>query len=200
MREKAEEQTSEKSQLQKIQEGDHYAFEIIFKKYYESLTRFAWRYLGCEIEAEEVVQEVFATIWGDRKRFNIQGSLRSYLYKCVRNTSLNNLKSQNVRRVYDPIWMEESNGDSMIVLNGLETEDPDQILIKAIERAIEELPMRSRMLFKLHRYDGLTYEEIADVMQISVKTVESQMTRSLRFLRSRLSDLYPLLLFAALPF
>ncbi len=72
----------------------------------------------------------------------------------------------------------------------------EQQIREAIAKAIEELPERSKMTYKLHRYDGLTYPEIADVMGVSVKTVESQMTRTLKMLRERLAWLLPFLVIA----
>lgn len=182
------------ARLSSIKQGDHHAFEILFKEYYLPLTRFAWRYLSCEMQAEEVVQDVFADIWDRRKHLNIQESLRSYLYKSVRNRSLNRLKRQEIKQEYDSYWMEIYKVEPMSEYEIREDEERIQLIKKMISQAIEELPPRSRMTFKLHRFDGLTYEEIAEVMNISVRTVESQMTRTLQILRKRLTILIPYLL------
>ena len=176
-----------------VGQGDHWAFEALFREYYLPLTRFAWRYVESKAVAEELVQEIFSEIWEDRAELNITESVRSYLYKAVKHRSLNYLKHQRIQYKYDTQWMDKREKVSTI-----EYRDPGHIerIKEAIRVAIEELPPRSRMTYKLHRYDGLTYQEIADVMDISVKTVESQMTRTLQMLRERLSYLLPLLLVA----
>lgn len=174
-----------------VGQGDHWAFEALFREYYLPLTRFAWRYVESKAVAEELVQEIFSEIWEDRAELNITESVRSYLYKAVKHRSLNYLKHQRIQYKYDTQWMDKREKVSTI-----EYRDPGHIerIKEAIRVAIEELPPRSRMTYKLHRYDGLTYQEIADVMDISVKTVESQMTRTLQMLRERLSYLLPFLL------
>lgn len=172
-----------------IQKGDERAFEILFKKYYLPLTRFAWRYVHSKAIAEELVQELFAILWESRKGWKNGKSIRSYLYKSIRNLCLNYLKHQKVKEKYDRQWMDQKEHPE------IEYREPyrEQQIRTAIAKAIEELPSRSKMTYKLHRFDGLTYEEIADVMGVSVKTVESQMTRTLKNLRERLAWLLPFL-------
>lgn len=119
-------------------------------------------------------------------------SIRAYLYKSARNLALNQIKHQEIKDKYDSQWMEQKENPELEFRDDYREEQ----IRKAIVRAIEELPPRSKMTYKLNRYDGLTYEEIADVMEVSVKTVESQMTRTLKILRERLSYLLPTLIIA----
>lgn len=174
--------------IKNIRAGDDYSFELLFKKYYLPLTRFAWRYVGSKAIAEELTQDLFTILWETRHKWETPGSVRSYLYKSVKNLSLNHLKHQSVQDKYDPEWMGQYESPEIEFRDEVREEQ----IRKAIGNAIEELPPRSKMVYKLHRYDGLTYEEIADVMDISVKTVESQMTRALKTLRERLAYLLPL--------
>lgn len=176
-----------------VRQGDHQAFEKLFRCYYFPLTRFAWRYVESKAVAEELVQEIFSEIWEDRAKLNITESVRSYLYKAVKHRSLNYLKHQRVRLKYDTQWIGKR--EDILTIEYIDQVRVEQIK-EAIKEAIDELPPRSRMTYKLHRYDGLTYSEIAEVMEISVKTVESQMTRTLKMLRERLSYLLPFLLVA----
>jgi len=175
--------------LQNIRQGDDVAFEKLFKKYYMPLTRFAWRYVNCKAVAEELTQELFTDLWEERESWDIDGSVQAYLYSSIRNRSLNHIKHQKVKQKYDPLWMEEKENPTIRFVD----ERREQEISEAIIHAIENLPPRSKMTYKLHRYDGLTYQEIADVMEVSVKTVESQMTRTLKILRDRLSYLLFLL-------
>jgi|SRR5690625_3613181 len=169
----------------KIRKGDHHTFELLFKAYYRQLTRFAWRYVNSNTIAEELVQDVFANIWEKKHLIIINGSIKSYMYKSVRNQALNFLKHDSIRSEYDFIWAKERGMEKDDIINDNQSIKYKQIKIK---KAIEDLPPRSRMAFKLNRHDGLTYQEIAEVMDISIKTVESQMSRALKTLRSKLQD------------
>lgn len=185
---------NERCWIELIREGDEYAFELLFKEYYEQLTRFSWRYVKSKTVAEGLIQDVFSDIWENRDELDLNGSIRPYLYKIVRNHSLNYIKHQEVQRKYDPIWMDQKE----VPMIEYRDEKREEQIRKAIERAVEELPERSKMTYKLHRHDGLTYQEIAEVMDVSVKTVESQMTRTLKMLRERLAYLLPFLITAFL--
>lgn len=178
--------------IESIQNGNERAFEYLFKEYYLPLTRFAWRYVKCKAIAEELVQELFTILWEKREDWNTVGSIRSYLYKSVRNLALNHLKHQDVKDHFDPLWMDKKENPKI----KFQDDYREQQIKDAIAKAIEELPERGKMTYKLHRYDGLTYGEIAEVMEVSVKTVESQMSRSLNTLRDRLAWLLPFLLVA----
>lgn len=184
------EENCEKAWILNIQKGDQVAFERLFKTYYFKLTRFAWRYVKSKAIAEELVQEVFANIWENREHWQPTESLKLYLYQSVKYQALDYLKHEQVREEYDPQWMERRDNPT------IDFEDPrrKQQIREAINREIEALPPRSKMTYKLHRYDGLTYKEISEVMDISVKTVESQMTRTLKRLRESLSYLLQFLL------
>lgn len=180
--------------IENIQKGDEESFECLFKKYYQPLTRFAWRYVSSKAIAEELVQELFTNLWEKRKDLDTTGSIRPYLYKSVRNLSINHLNHQEVKNRYDKQWTSQRENSEIKFHDEIREEQ----IRNAITTAIEELPPRSKITYKLHRYDGLTYAEIADVMEVSVKTVESQMTRTLKLLRERLSYLIPYLLIALL--
>lgn len=188
--------TAEEIWVTNIRKGDHEAFEALFKEYYFILARFSWRYVGSESIAEEMVQEVMASIWETRESFEITGSLRAYLFKAVRNRSLDYLKHQRVKQKY--IDSHRNKEDHSFIDIEFNDEERESRIRMAIEREIEALPHRSRMTFKLHRHDGLTYEEIAEVMDVSIKTVESQMVRTLKKLRERLSYLLSFILISGL--
>jgi RNA polymerase sigma-70 factor (ECF subfamily) len=173
-----------------IENEDASGFEELFKKYYLQLTRFSWRYVKSKAVAEGIVQDFFADIWENGEEMNIQGTIKTYFYRAVRNRSLNQIKHQEVKNKYDPLWMEQK--ESPIL--EFRDEKREQQIKQAIEEAIESLPERGKMVYKLHRFDGLTYEEIAEVMDISVKTVESQMSRSLKMLREKLAYLLPFII------
>ncbi|MEX2567582.1 MAG: RNA polymerase sigma-70 factor [Cyclobacteriaceae bacterium] len=168
-----------------VESGDMSSFETLFKKYYLQLTRFSWRFVKSKAIAEGIVQDFFTDLWENGEELNINGTIRSYFFRAVRNRSLNQIKHQKVKNKYDRLWMEQ-NVNPITVLRD---EKREEQVKKAVEKAIESLPERGKMIFKLHKFDGLTYKEIAEVMDISVKTVESQMPRSLKMLREKLAYL-----------
>ncbi len=168
-----------------IRKGDEKAFEKLFHRYYLPLTRFVWRYTGSTAIAEELAQDLFCEIWEERETWTPVGRLRPYLYRKMKEKGLNHIKHVKVKRKYDKFWMEES---ASLALSSDDTDSDEQMKIfrEALGQAVENLPHRCKMIFKLHKHDGLTYEEIAGVMGVSQKTVESQMTRALKMLRQKL--------------
>lgn len=169
--------------INELQKGNEEYFELLFHTYYKPLCRFAVRYTGTVSLAEEMVQEVFLNIWKQRAEWNPQTSIRAYLYQSVRNQALDHLKHHQVREKYDAEVGHE------LHQHEFEDEIPywqSDRFIKLVNQQIEQLPERCRQIFKLHRFDGLTYKEIAEVLQLSTNTVEVQMYRAMKTLRSRM--------------
>jgi len=178
--------TVELGWLDSIREGDDQAFEKLFHKYYLPLTRFAWGYTKSKAIAEELVQDLFLEIWEKRKTWTPFGELRPCLYRIVKEKCLNHLKHSKVKQKYDKKWVEEWT-NSVHLPDDPDRDDDINRIITLLNQAVELLPERSKMIYKLHKTDGLTYSEIAQVMEISQKTVESQMSRALRTLREKLA-------------
>ncbi len=167
-----------------IRSGDAAAFERLFLMYYNSLCRFVNKYLNSTELSEDVVQEVFAKIWENREDWVLKTSLQSYLYKACKNKALDHIKHIKVKQRYL-----QENSDQEITDNGLASDPLEKSdFIKDAQKAIEQLPKRSKLIYKLHRQDGLTYREISEVLEISQKTVESQMSIALKTLRKKLSS------------
>jgi len=181
-------------QLLRIREGDQKAFEMLYKAYYLQLARFSWRYVESKAVAEELVQELFADLWQDRKNIPLEGSIRAYLYRAIRNRSLNYLKHKNVARKYNNEWVEENMEEHMTIHYEDQSHKEKERVQEELKKSIETLDPKIKATFKMHRFDGLTYKEIADILDVSVKTVEYRMTKALKLLRSKLSHLIALLL------
>lgn len=178
--------------FQKIKSGDEEAFEIIFRKYYKSLIRFSWGIVKSEAIAEEIVQEIFTNVWEERQRLIIKRSLKSYLFQASKNKSLDYLKHQKIVRE----WSQEKKALHMDKprQNKLNNDLHHKILLAEVEEAIKSLPQRRRLIFILSRYQDMTYKEIAEFLDISVNTVETQISRALKTLRNNFSDLLILLI------
>lgn len=173
-----------------LQQGNEAAFDFLFQQYYAGLCVFASKYTHDTDVSEELVQSVFCKIWDDRQKINIATSLKSYLFTSVRNRCLDFIKHQGIRLKVHQSIIEQyeslpDNADFYVVAE----------LAEQIEKALELLPSNIRIIFELNRFDGLTYKEIAERLNISPKTVEANMSKALKFLREELKDYLPALLF-----
>ncbi len=161
-------------------EGDDYrAFEAIFKRTYHSLCSYAHRIVKDRELVEELVDDVFCNVWRNRKRIRINASFRSYLIASVRNKSFDCLrKIKNKRNSALDTVSEVANGQS-IALEEIIFEELNQ----QIEGAIQALPRQCRTIFQMSRNENLRYKDIAAILGISIKTVDTQMGRALKHLR-----------------
>ncbi|MCW9706573.1 RNA polymerase sigma-70 factor [Fodinibius salsisoli] len=169
--------------VKEIQKGKRDSFKALYQFYYPRLSQFVFRYVKSKAIAEDLVHNVFHNIWKNRNNLKANGKLRAYLYTAVRNQSfkfLNRRKGQLQTTFDDLSFLESREANPEEQINGKEFEE-------AIQSAIRELPKRRRAVFLMSREDDLTYREIAEVLEISVKTVETQMSRSLKHLRHRLA-------------
>lgn len=175
----------------RIKLGDQQAFELLFRKLYVRLCKFSYKFLNDTEEAQEIVQEVFTKIWEGREDIDPEESLKSYLFKIVQNLSLNRLKRKKVESRYIEIY-------KLVYNDNLEFSAHESLLARELEEqialSIGHLPNECRKIFQLSRNEGLKYREIADVLHISIKTVETQMSKALRSLRVELRDYLPTLL------
>lgn len=179
-------------------EEDRRAVDELFTRYYTSLVRFACGYVHSSAIAEELAQEAFVKLWEHRASLSHSDSIRAWLYTTVRRLALNHLKHLKVREAYDDEWMRTNVSVSVQPEHAFGGSQTDDDLKEALRQAILELPEKNRTTFTLHRYEGLTYEEIAHVLDVPVKTVESRMTRTLKNLRSQLAALLSVALVALL--
>lgn len=169
--------------LARIKKGDERAFEALYKSYFTMLCMFSYRYVKNVEIAEEIVQDVFFHIWEKRHLFELTTSFKSYLYKSVHNNSLKHLRHQKIVMAYETS-SNFSGSERVTGQNYLEESEVYQIL----HEVIGELPERTREIFQLNRFNGLKYQEIADYLKISVKTVEAHMSSVLKILRIKLKD------------
>lgn len=184
-------QSPELDLLKAIQAGDESAFETIFNDHYEKLCRYAQSFLGDKDEAEEAVQASYLGIWEKRAALDITDSIKAYLFRTVRNRCLNAIKHEKVKQehVIHETHHKEKTRESVaeaVAANELE---------QRIAEAVRQLPEQCRLVFKLSRFEEMRYQEIADQLNISVKTVENQMGKALKLMRTQLQEFLPALLF-----
>jgi len=170
--------------VEKIAKGDTAAFKNLFITYSQALINFARRYVKDTQIAENVVQDVFVTIWEKRFHLNPSLNIKIYLYTIVKNQALKYLRHIDVKQ-RSKHYLEQIQP----TVKTPEDETHEKILKEAVNTAIEKLPEKERIIFSMNRFDNLTYKEIARIQNISVKTVETHMGRALKFLRSHLAHL-----------
>jgi RNA polymerase sigma-70 factor (family 1) len=182
-------QVTDQEYFLEIQSGHVPAFEMLFKTHYQPLCRYANTYLKDPDGAEEVVQAAFIGIWEKREGISIETSLKSYLYRTVRNACLNELKHEQVKQKYmaGQVQQEEKTSeaaDHLAIHEELEAK---------VRKAIDRLPEQCRLIFTMSRFEELKYQEIADQLNLSVKTVENQMGKALKLMRLYLKEYLPLI-------
>lgn len=171
--------------LTKIKEGDIQSFEKIFRRYYTPLCWYAAGITGQMEVAEEIVEELFYVLWKDREQLHIYQSLKSYLYRAVRNQAIQYCEHLEVRERYREFVLaaDTSQSDS----NPQEQLEYEE-LQRLIRNALKKLPERRLRIFQMHRMEGKKYAEIAASLSISIKTVEAEMTKALRLLRKEVEN------------
>ena len=173
----------------KVKGNDQLAFEVLFKKYYQSLCSYAFQFMEEDLGSEEIVQDVFCSIWEQRETAEIE-SFKSYCYRAVRNKCLNAIKHIKVREEYKA----HNQYQQDLEQGNFDEEGPVNELSENIEAVIEAMPDMRKKVFKMSRYDGLKYREIAEKLGISIKTVEIHMSKALAYLRVELAQYVTLML------
>ncbi|CAM2006512.1 RNA polymerase sigma-70 factor [Acanthopleuribacter pedis] len=167
-----------------VKTGDSEAFQQLYFRYAEPLFGFLWRRLSQRELAEDLVQELFAKVWRNRANLDPNQSIKAYLYQAANNLMIDHLRRKNP----DLGAVEVMPEHSTVEVDETRFEKRDQI-----QKALADLPDAQRNVFLLSRFEGLKYGEIAAVMNISVKTVETHMNRALKKLRHQLRALLALL-------
>ena len=170
-----------------VKNSNSAAFKILFYRYYESLYSFFWNRTQSEELAKDFVQDVFTRLWQHRDNLNPDLSIKSYIFRIAQNILIDFFRKKKTQAVSHEEFSKNE-----------PTENPSELydLEESVVKAISDLPDDLRVVFLLNRFDGLKYKEIADSLNISIKTVESRMSKTLKILRQSLD--YLLLLFILL--
>ena len=163
---------------------------MLFKSHFTGLCFFAQKYVKDFETAKEIVQDSFLSLWEKRETIDMSRPVKSYLTMVIHNKCTNYLRDnrkfdQNILNIENLLEVPEYDGaDSMV---------EEELKLK-IDASIAELPEKCREIFVLNRYENLKYQEIADKLQISIKTVETQMSKALQHMRIRLAEFITLFL------
>jgi len=166
--------------------------ESLFRLQYSDLVHFASKYISDFDKSEEIVQDVFYKLLKKGENIEIQSSIQSYLFGSVRNACLNQLKHQKVQLKYETtakLWTDSTNHHQPLEIEELQ---------ERIKEAMKKIPPKCLEIFLLSREEGKKYHQIADILDISIKTVENQMSKALKILRAELREYLPIVLLSIL--
>ncbi len=168
----------------RLAKSDRDAFKELFESLHVTLIRFCWRYTEDEDVSRDIVQDAFVTLWEKRKTLDPEKSLLAFMYTIVRNKALNLLRDSHYSDTLD--------ADETLTETAPEPDEQVNLgmLEDNVKQWIDSLPPRRRQAFKLSRFEGLTHAEIAEVMNLNPRTVNTHVLLALKDLRLKLQALY----------
>jgi RNA polymerase sigma-70 factor, ECF subfamily len=185
----------EKEILHRVQQGDIKAFDFLFNSYYAMLCVYAKDLLKIPQIAEEIVQDVFLKFWNNRSALSVKTSVKGYLYKMVHNHCLNYIRDHSTQKTIKEYSIEDIKSRLDLLETDTSNSVLDDLLSDQIEddlnEAIDSLPEQSRKIFCMCRFQGLSYSEAANQLNISVSTVKTLMLRSMEKLKEKLEKHFP---------
>lgn len=171
--------------------GDQQAFTLLFRKYYTDLVLFAGTFLPDKNACEDIVQNVFVNIWAKREQLDIKTSLKSFLLRSVSNGCLDEIRHRKMVYEHEAI---------SLLTDDLYNVDTENYVLfselnNLIRDALDQLPENYKETFELSRIQGIKYRDIAQKLEVSERTVQERIAKTLNLLRKYLKDFLPLILF-----
>ena len=165
--------------FEKVKLGDQKSFDLLFQKYYNNLCNYAYLFLKENALTQEIVADVYLKIWNNKQNIEIKTNLKSYFFRSTHNEVISYLRKSKLQTV-----SLDQNND----MDHIFEESPETLLINketciTFSNMINELPKQAGLVFRLHKVDGLTYKQISEVLELSIKTVENHMGRALKIIR-----------------
>jgi RNA polymerase sigma-70 factor (ECF subfamily) len=168
--------------LEALQKGEPKAWDLLTAHFYKPIYYFIYGMVRQTEEAEELTQDVFVNLWAKRAQLQIDTSLKSYIYRAARNHALNHLKRKGLETSY------QRGLSANEVTRSVEQDFQLSELEARLHQVIERLPEKSQDVFKLSRFEELSYKEIADVLNIPIRQVHYHISIALKELRDKLLD------------
>jgi RNA polymerase sigma-70 factor (family 1) len=165
---------------EQMKRGNSKAYDFLMNSFYQKLCGYAYTLSHDRAAAEDIVQNVFVTVWSNKNKINTSFSIKSYLYKSVYNEFINQYRKNKPVFFLEKKYLESVD---LVVENTYENLDE---LLQLMDKEINELPPKCRKIFLLNKKEGLTHIEISEHLNISIKTIEGHMTRAFKILRNKL--------------
>lgn len=171
----------------KIRRSDESAFKELFNYYYPRLLNYSFVIIKNHESAEDIVLEVLHSIWDQREKLNRIVRFESYLYVCTKNKTLNQIRENSK---FLNVSFSKSHYKEYITYQNPEIHYLTIELLKIVDKAILGLPEKTRLVYRLVKEDGLKYQEVADILGISVKTVNNQLVCAVKSVRESVTDYF----------
>lgn len=165
---------------------DEQAFDELFRHYYPALLSYAQSTLNNKQTAEEICVDVMVRLWAGRKMIGTINNLSNYLYVAVKHAIISHVRTSGYQFEKRKVPLHEAGEYLHFELHNQETRIISREMLTRINKAIDELPDRCRLIFKLIKEDGLKYAEVARLLEVSVKTVENQLAIAVKKLTQSL--------------
>ncbi len=178
--------SNEKNYIVGLKHDDINAFEKLFNNYQHKIYNFSKSLLGSQIQAEEITQEVFIALWNNRHKLDENGSFSSYIFKITRNQVNNYISKSLHKKIFLDYFEKNEEKPQTFTENEVLFNELKIIL----ERSIEKLPPKRKNIYRLNREDGLTYKQIAEQLNISENTVDTQMRKAIEFIKDTILEEY----------
>lgn len=177
-------ETDERKIIIDLKAGDELAFRKVFDLHFHKLYLFCFRFLKSKQHAEEVVHDALLNVWINRNRIDIECSILPYLYTITRRLALNALRDiATSQKAMDELWLNmerlSNETEEMVLLNDLR---------RFTESAVITLPAQQQLVFRMSRYEGLNYDEIAKLLNLSRNTVKNHLVAALKTLRTHFNE------------
>lgn len=160
-----------------FEEEDQHSFEKLFKIFYQRLLNFCMYYIKHKESAEEIVSDIFVNLWIKRKELGHIRNLETYLFIAVKNHSLNHIKQFSNYRV---TYLEDDGIHALVNTNDPEKELEMRELTFKMNEAVNSLPPQCKIIFNLIKEEGLKYKQVAEILNLSPRTVETQLVRAMK--------------------
>lgn len=180
-----------------FKEGNEAAFEFFFYKFHSHIVGFCMQFIHDENDAKGIAQEAFLHLWNQKEQIETVNGISSFLYTYAKSKCLNIIRHQKVKAKYanKTLNIKEQNLHQEV----LQSLQFDSLTFSELEtlvfKSIEELPEKTKEIFKRKRFEKKKNQEIADEMNISIKTVEAHFSNAIKVLKQKLADYLPILLF-----
>ncbi|WP_159522454.1 RNA polymerase sigma-70 factor [Sunxiuqinia indica] len=178
-----EKNKSDNELFQDFLNGNNLYFSYFFDKYYRGLCVYAYKMIGSESAAEDLVQDLFVKIWENRSKFSIKANVKSYFLRAVHNKCLDFIAHQNIKASHRSYHLSHFSEAELLDYPLMDFE-----LEERLKQAIDSLPKGIRETYIMNRIDGLTYQQIAEKEGVSVKAIEYRMSRAISLLREDLKE------------
>ena len=178
--------------MARITEGDEYAFELLVGRHQSSILNLIYRFIGDRTKSQDLAQEVFIRVWQAAGSYQPKAKFTTWIYRITANLCINELKSSRRRKLFQFLRFGEDQENTIeeVLVDG--SPSPEDLLLsreqsRRISDALQSLPANQRMALVLRRYDNLSYQEIAKILNCSVSAVESLLIRAKRDLQKKLA-------------